>query len=282
MNPGRNPLELVARWGYGARGVVYCLVGSLALLAAFGAGGQTGGSRSALLSLVGRPFGQTILVLVALGLVGFAVWRVLEAVTDADREGSSWKGYAIRGAHLLSGLIYGGLAVSAFGIVLGSAGGGNEDAAARDWTAWLLSQPFGQWLTAVGGIAIAGAGLGFIWLAWTGQVMKHLVCDAQTARWAVVLGRLGFAARGVVFVMIGGFLVLAAIRSNSAQVKGLGGSLETLEQQPYGWILLALVAAGLLAFGVFGIVQALYRRIDAPDLDDAKAVAREGISTLTG
>ena len=76
MNPDRNPLELVARWGYGARGVVYCLVGSLALLAAIGAGGQTGGSRGALVSLVGRPFGRTLLVIIALGLVGFAVWRV--------------------------------------------------------------------------------------------------------------------------------------------------------------------------------------------------------------
>ncbi len=95
------------------------------------------------------------------------------------------------------------------------------------------------------------------------------------------LGRLGFAARGVVFLVIGGFLGLAAVRSNSAQVKGLGGALETLSDQPHGSALLALVAAGLLAFGVFGLVQALYRRIDAPDLDDARAAAQEGIRSLT-
>jgi hypothetical protein len=96
----------------------------------------------------------------------------------------------------------------------------------------------------------------------------------------VPLGRLGFAARGVIFVVIGGFLVLAALRSSSSQVRGLGGALEALEAQPYGWALLAVTAAGLIAFGLFGLVQARYRRIDAPDLDDAKAAVATGIRRL--
>jgi hypothetical protein len=168
MGVGRNPIELAARCGYGARGVVYGLVGSLALFAAVGSGGQAGGSRSALQSLVGQPFGRTMLVLIALGLAAFAVWRVLEAVTDADRHGTSWKGLAIRGAHLLSGFVYAGLTLSAIGIVLGTSGGGGEDAAARDWTAWLLSQPFGRWLVGLAGVVIAGTGLGFLLKAWRG------------------------------------------------------------------------------------------------------------------
>jgi hypothetical protein len=86
---------------------------------------------------------------------------------------------------------------------------------------------------------------------------------------------MGFAARGVVFLLIGGFLVLAALQSSSSEVRGLGGALEALQQQPYGWVLLALTAIGLFAFGLFGLVQARYRHIDAPDLGDAKAaVAR--------
>lgn len=282
MGLGRNPIEFAARCGYGARGVVYGLVGSLALLAAIGSGGQTGGSRSALQSLVGQPFGRTMLVIIALGLAAFAAWRVLEAVTDADRHGTSWKGLAVRGAHLLSGIIYGGLALSAFGIAFGTARGGSEDAAARDWTAWLLSQPFGQWLVGLAGVAVAGAGLGFLLKAWRGDVTRHLACNEQTARWAVPAGRLGYAARGVVFLIIGGFLGLAALHSNSSEAMGLGGALQTLAAQPYGSALLALAAVGLLAFGVFGIVQALYRRIDAPDLDDAKQAARDGIGSLSG
>jgi hypothetical protein len=127
------------------------------------------------------------------------------------------------------------------------------------------------------GAAVAAAGIGFLIKAWRGQVTAHLACDAATARWAVPLGRLGYAARGVVFVIIGAFLVLAAIRSSSSQVRGLGGALEALQAQPFGGALLGLVAAGLLAFGIFGFVQALYRRIDAPDLDYAK---RAGSTTL--
>src|SRR5919107_3708466 len=111
----RNPIETLARLGYGARGVVYGLVGALALLAAIGSGGQTGGSRSALQTLLSQPFGKVWLVLIALGLFGFCAWRILEALTDADHRGSDMKGWSIRGAHLISGAIYAGLAISAIG-----------------------------------------------------------------------------------------------------------------------------------------------------------------------
>lgn len=271
-----NPIETLARLGYGARGVVYGLVGGLALLAAVGSGGQTGGSRSALQTLLSQPFGKFWLILIALGLFGFCAWRILESLTDADRRGSDMKGWGVRGAHLISGIIYAGLAISALNLALGrSSGGGGEDQAAQDWTAWLMSQPFGQWLVGLVGLAVFGTGLAFIWKAWRGNVAERLSLPADKRDWIVTLGRMGFAARGVVFLMIGGFLILAAIRASSSQVHGLGGALQALQQQPYGWVLLALTALGLFAFGLFGLVQARYRHIDAPDLDDAKAaVAR--------
>jgi hypothetical protein len=273
----QNPVETLARFGYGARGVVYGLVGGLALLAAIGSGGQTGGSRSALQTLLSQPFGKFWLVVIALGLFGFCTWRILEALSDADRRGSDMKGMGIRAAHLISGFIYAGLAISALNLALGRGSTGGEDQAAQDWTAWLMSQPFGQWLVGLIGLAIAGTGLAFIWKAWRGNVTERLSLPADKRDWIVTLGRMGFAARGVVFLMIGGFLVLAALRASSSEVHGLGGSLQALQQQPYGWALLALTALGLFAFGLFGLVQARYRHIDAPDLDDAKAaVARVG------
>jgi hypothetical protein len=273
----QNPVETLARFGYGARGVVYGLVGGLALLAAIGSGGQTGGSRSALQTLLSQPFGKFWLVVIALGLFGFCTWRILEALTDADRRGSDMKGMGIRAAHLISGFIYAGLAISALNLALGRGSTGGEDRAAQDWTAWLMSQPFGQWLVGLIGLAIAGTGLAFIWKAWRGNVTERLSLPTDKRDWIVTLGRMGFAARGVVFLMIGGFLVLAALRASSSEVHGLGGALQALEQQPYGWVLLALTALGLFAFGLFGLVQARYRHIDAPDLDDAKAaVARVG------
>lgn len=274
----RNPVETLARFGYGARGVVYGLVGVLALLAAIGSGGQTGGSRSALQTLVSQPFGKVWLVLIAIGLFGFCAWRILEALTDADRRGSDMKGLGIRSAHLISGIIYAGLALFALNLALGRGqGGGGEDQAAQDWTAWLMSQPFGQWLVGLVGLVIAGTGLAFIAKAWRGRVADRLSLPSDKRDWFVSIGRMGFAARGVVFLMIGGFLGLAAWHASSSRVRGLGGALEALQQQPYGWVLLALMAIGLFAFGLFGLIQARYRHIDAPDLDDAKAaVARMG------
>jgi H+/Cl- antiporter ClcA len=94
------------------------------------------------------------------------------------------------------------------------------------------------------------------------------------------MGRLGFAARGIVFLVIGGFLVAAAIHSRASQARGLGGALDALAAQPFGWILLAVTAAGLFAFGAFSMVEARYRHIDAPDLDDAKDAIADGVRNL--
>ena len=273
-------MEIMARLGYGARGIVYCLVGGLALLAAFGSGGQTGGSRSALQSLLSQPFGKAWLVLIASGLFGFAAWRIVEALTDADHRGREWKALGIRAAHLVSGGIYAGLAVFALNLAFGRGAGGGEDQAAQSWTAWLMAQPFGQWLVGLIGVGVAAAGLGFIWKGWRGDVVMRLALPSGADRWVLPLGRLGYAARGVVFVLVGGFLILAALHSNSSEVHGLGGALQSLQAQPFGWILLGVVAAGLFAFGVFGLVQARYRHLDAPDLKQARDAVADGVQAL--
>jgi hypothetical protein len=265
----RPTLEWLARWGYGARGVVYLLVGGLSVLAALGSGGQTGGSESALGTLLNEPFGWIILSIIALGLAFFALWRVIEAVTDADNRGSSAAGIAVRTGRAIGGLVYVGLAVSTLSLAFGRRVGGGDDSAAQDWTAWLLAQPFGRWAVGLIGLAVAGIGFRFLHCAWKGTVATHLRCPAHTTRWVVPLGRFGFGGRGVVFLLIGGFLVLAAYHGNSSDARGLGGALRSLQGQPYGWILLAATAAGLAPFGLFGLVQAIYRRIDAPTLDEA-------------
>ncbi|WP_372425960.1 DUF1206 domain-containing protein [Salinarimonas chemoclinalis] len=274
-----NTLETTARVGYAARGIVYMLVGGLALMAAVGAGGDTGGSRDALASLLDEPYGKVLLAVIALGLLAFAVWREVAAVSDADHRGSSGKGLAIRGAHVISGFAYLSLAVYAAGLAFGWAtgggsGGGSGDEGAQGWSAWLLAQPFGRWLLGLVGLVVAGVGIGFLGRAWKGDVTKHLRYAPEQRGWVVPLGRAGFAARGVVFLIIGGFLVLAGWQAQSSEARGLGGALRTLQEQPYGWVLLGLVAAGLFAFGAFGVVQAVYRHIDAPDVDDAAGEAK--------
>lgn len=275
-NLSARNLELLARLGFAARGLVYCLVGGLAVLAAIGSGGGAGGSKNALRSLLEQPFGATILAAVGLGLLFFAAWRIVGAVTDADNRGASAKARGVRALQALSGLVYVGLALTAFDLALGRGGGGGaEDQAAQDWTEWALAQPLGQWAVGAVGAAIACGGLAYLWKGWRGDVLKRLSPPASARDWMRTVGRIGYAARGVTFLLIGGFVVVAAVNADSDEVRGLGGALQVLRQQPYGWVLLGLTAAGLFAFGLFGFVQARYRHIDVPDLDDAKAMLRK-------
>jgi hypothetical protein len=277
---GRNTIERIARLGYGARGAVYIVVGALALLASVGQGGRAGDSKDALRAVLAGPFGAVVVALIAIGLLGFALWRLVEAVTDADRRGTSAKGLAIRGAHLISAGLYLGLAVSAASLSLGLGMSGGDGM--HDGTAWLLGRPFGRWLVALGGLAVIGGGFGFLGKAWRGDVTDRLALDARArARWAGPIGRFGYAARGLAFLIIGGFLIVAAWHQRSSDAKGLAEAFALLRAQPYGGILLGLVAAGHAAFGAFGLIQARYRHIDAPDIDRVDDAAGAAARALT-
>lgn len=264
-------LEHLARAGLAARGSVYVLVGGLAALAAIGSGGGVGGGGSALRVLLNEPLGFFPLAAIGVGLLGFSAWRLTSAAIDPDRHGSSAKGLGVRAVHALSGFVNGGLALTAFGLAVGAGSGGGDDAAAQDWTRFLLSQPFGRWLVAAVGLGVIGAGLFHLVKAWRGDMLKRLSVPADKRAMALAFGRLGYAARGVVFGVMGVFLVVAALHGDSGEAKGLGGALEALRRQPFGWALLGLTALGLAAFGAFGFVQARWRRIEGPDVGDAKS-----------
>lgn len=255
--------EGFARFGYAAKGVVYVVIGALATMAALRLGGATTGMGGALETIVGQPYGKILLAVVAVGLVGYVTWRFLQAFLDVDRKGSDVKGLSVRAFYTASGLIYASLALGAVKLVLGSGGGGGGEAQA-DWTAKLMSQPFGRWLVAAAGGAVIGVGIYQAYQAITAKFRKRLesseMSDLQDA-WATLIGRIGFAARAVVFGMIGGFLIQAALKTNPQEARGLAGALRSLEEQPFGPWLLGAVGAGLAAFGLFQFVMARYRRI---------------------
>ena len=161
------------------------------------------------------------------------------------------------------------LAIAAVRLTLGSVGGGDGEQSARDWTAFLLSQPLGRWLAVAVGVMVAAAGIAFGLAGWKATFARRLALDQGTRRWVIPMGRFGYMARGVVFLVIGGFLVLAALHANAREAKGSGGALAALEDQPYGWALLGVTALGLFAFGAFEFIEAAYRRIDAPSLEQA-------------
>ena len=274
MVADRNRLELLARLGYAARGAVSLIVGVLALLAASGHGGGATGSKGALRAIFSQPLGDVLIAAVALGLFGFALWRALQSILDADGLGTGSKAVAARTGQAVSAIVYVGLGVFALSLLLGRGQGGGGESSAEDWTAWLLAQPFGRWLVGAVGLAVAGAALGMASKAWTASFKRHLACGAGAARWVVPLGRAGYAARAAVLLVIGGFLVVAAYQSDPSEARGLGGALLALQAQPFGRALFGLVALGLAAFGAFEFAEARYRRIDAPDGGEIVAAAK--------
>ena len=168
-------------------------------------------------------------------------------------------------------MIYVGLAFTAAGILLGHRNEGG-DQSARDWTAALLAEPFGRWLVAALGLAVAIGGLAIARRGWT-ERFDRLALPPDARRWAVPMGRAGFFARALVFLIVAGFLIAAALHANSSEARGLAGALTSLQQQSYGWALLGATALGLFAFGAFQFVTAAYRRINAP----SAAQAAEGV-----
>lgn len=258
----RNPwVEPLARLGYAARGVVYSLVGILAIQTAFGArGNQRTDTRSALQWVAEQS--TALLWLLALGLFGYALWRIVQGTLDPENKGTDPKGLAQRAAMVASGLIYGSLALAATRIASGAGDAGNGGT--QGFTADLMSKPFGRWLVAIAGIAVIVSGFVQLRDGWTEKFRKHLKeqeMDANEKRLAVKTGKLGLIARGIVFLLSGWFLIRAALQYNPAEARGLGGALEALASQPAGAWLLGLVALGLIAFGAYSILLARYRRI---------------------
>jgi hypothetical protein len=255
--------EWLARSGYVARGAVYLLVGWFSLAAAW-TGARPTDAHEALLRIIDQPFGDILLCAVAAGLVFYALWRLVQGIFDLDDHGTDAKGLAIRGALLVSAVLHVALAFFALAIALGWQRSGEGENASRDWTAWLLAQPFGRWLVAGVGLAVIVAGFAHFAKAWREGYRRRLRADARTMRIVAVVARIGLAARGIVFCLIGAFFVLAAWHSDPSESGGLGKALLTLQAQPYGPWLLALTAAGLFAFGTYSVIEGIYRRIDSP------------------
>lgn len=263
-------LEWTARLGYSARGAVYLIVGWLALVAAFG-GGEATDTRGSLLHLMQQPAGEILLGIVALGLFAYSIWRFIQAVMDADGHGSDAKALAIRAGLLVSCITHLALGVFALSLIFGwGAGGGSGQT--QDWTARLMSHTYGRWMVAGVGLAIIGAGLAHIVKGWSAKFKKHFVMDRQTMRWAEPVCQFGLMARGVVFLIIGGFFALAAWHYDPSKARGLAGALDALQQQPFGPYLLGVVALGLIAFGIYSILEAIYRRIGSPSLPSGPTV----------
>jgi hypothetical protein len=258
-----NWVETLARLGYVTIGVVHLIIGVLATQAAIGAGGAPEGTQGALHEIARQPFGRILLGVTAIGLAGYVIWRFVQALFDPERQGTHAKGIIVRLGCAISGATYAALAVLAARMALGMGGGGGGNSE-QELTAQLLAQPFGQLLVGIVGGIIIGVGLAHFFQAYTAKFMQEYATGEMSRRqrrWVRRLGQFGLAARGVTFCIIGGFLIYAGIAADPTEARGLGGALAALAQQAYGPWLLGVVALGLVAYGIFCMSQALYRRV---------------------
>jgi len=262
-----TPARLVEAWaraGYAARGMLYVSMGVVALAAALEWRASPADGRGALVALAEGPVGYLWLTGIALGLAGFALWRAAQVVLDADRQGNRWLAIGSRAGQALSGLIYGGLALSLFELLDEIEDRDEAHEEVRAQAAEVLAWPGGDLLLIGVGLFIVGCGVGNILQAVFARLGARLECEDWTWRWARWFGRTGYLARGVAFLPLGAFLVEAGLDMDAGRARDFGGALQSLESQPFGGLVLALTAIGLIAFGVFALAEARYRRIEPP------------------
>ena len=274
----RSWAEPVARAGYVTKGVIYAIIGGLALQAAIGSGGATTGATGAVQTIGRQPLGRVLLGVTAAGLACYVLWRLVQALLDPERKGTDKKAIGKRIGYGVSGLAYGGVALlaaraawsggrasSGGGGTGGGGAGGGGSGQQEAWTAKLLAQPFGPYLVGAVGVIIGLVGLYHFKQAAEASFMKHYrphQMDEKERRIAKRVGQAGLIARGITFGVIAWFLVRAAVQFDASEAKGLGEALQTLARQPYGQWLLGIVAVGLIAYGAHCGMRARYYSLD--------------------
>jgi hypothetical protein len=254
-----DAIEWLARLGLVSRGIVWLVVGLLAVQVARGDNAKAD-KNGALRTIEDKPFGHLLLVVLVIGFFGYAAWRLLEGAVGHRDEEEGRKRWTKRGTSLFRGAVYLGLAISTLKFLTN--GGGSDKT--QPLTARVMKATGGRELVFLVGAGVFAGGVAMAVRAFrqkfednlnTGQMSAGLLSAAK------VVGTAGLASRGFVFALVGGFLVDAAVRFNPDKAKGLDASLKTVGHQPFGRVVLFVAAVGLLAFAVWSFVEARYRKI---------------------
>ncbi|MEU5165900.1 MULTISPECIES: DUF1206 domain-containing protein [Streptomyces] len=258
-------MDVGARAGFVARGVIYLLVGLLALRIAFSDGGGEQADRGGAISEIAeKPFGSVLLWALGVALAGMALWRLSEALFgQAGPDGHKAGKRAMAAGRFL---FYAFVSYSVLSYAAGDkgSGSGSSDRQTDDVTARALEWTGGQWIVGIAGAAVAGAGLWMAYRALARKYHKHLKMSEMTkkTRQAVdILGVFGGTVRGAVFATAGGFAVAAAVQHEPGRAKGMDDTLRSFTETPAGPWLLAFIALGLAAFGLFSWANARYRKV---------------------
>jgi hypothetical protein len=256
-------MEALARLGYGVRGLIYIVMGLLALDVALGKGGAVADQQGAIAAIGRQPAGLLLLWLVLIGLVSYSLWGVIRAVLDPLQKGHDLKGLVTRGAYLISAVSYALLLLPTYGFISGAGRTAQSGAQSQQSLAAIMSKSWGPMAIGLIGVVVVAIGLYQVYQGFNSSFDKQFKAYAMTARevkWATQLGRLGTATRGLIFALIGVLLLQAASQSGSSKSIGIDSALTTLLHQPYGVWLLGIVALGFMAFGVFSVMTGVWFR----------------------
>ena len=257
-------IEWLARLGYFSKGVLYLVIGILALNVALNTRGQTPDTQDALQTIESQPFGQVLLMIIVIGLVGYSIWLFARGIMDTEDEGSDMSGLGRRVSFVARAVGHLVLALIALQLLLGS-GGESDGNNTASLAARAMEQPWGRWLVGLVGLGFIAVGLSRLYLAYSERFREKLQPNKMSSAewdWMLWTGTLGIASQGVVLLMIGSFLSQAAIQYDPSEARGLGGTLQELLEQPYGPWLLGLMALGFIAHGIYMFIRGRYRRIE--------------------
>lgn len=256
-------MDRLTRLGYAVKGFLYVAIGFISIAGALGASDTPADQLGAIVAFSELPFAQVLLWVILLGLISYSLWGVIRAVLDPFHKGTDMEGLLVRGGYLLSAITYATFVWPTYQLIIGAREGTGPDATV-ELVSTVMNMPMGRLFVAAFGIGGVLAGLYQMYAGMKPNFehrFKPYALTSEQLKVAKWIGRFGTVARGVVFGIVGGFLVLAAFQANPGRARGFDGALDFLAEQPYGIWLLAIIAAGLIGFGLFSFMSAAWFRL---------------------
>ncbi len=256
-------MDRLTRLGYGVKGVIYIMIGFIAFRGVVGKSTTPADQFGAIATFGKLPYANILLWVILIGLISYSLWGVIRAFLDPFHKGTDMKGLLTRGGYLLSALTYASLVLPTYHLINGAGRGGGSNQTAQ-FVIKLMAMPWGRYVVGAIGIGAIAAGLYQIYMGIDlrfDQQFKPYALSSEQRKIANQVGRFGTIARGVVFALIGYFFLLAGYYDKPGQTPGFDGAFRFLAQQPYGLWLLGIVAAGLIAFGIYSLMGAAWFRL---------------------
>lgn len=256
-------MESLTRLGYAVKGFIYIAIGFLAVAGALGKSSTPADQLGAIVEFSKLPHASILLWIILIGLISYSLWGVIRAVLDPFHKGKDLEGLLTRGGFLLSAITYASFVIPTYHLIEGGGGGAGSSATVK-MVSTVMNMPFGRLLVAAVGLGGIGAGLYQMYMGITmnfDQRFKRYALNPEQLKVAKQVGRFGTTARGVVFTLVGFFLVLAAYQSNPGHARGFDAAFDFLAKQPYGIWLLGVIAIGLIAFGLYSFMSAAWFKL---------------------